>query len=300
MQLKRLGLSFGGVILAGSLLAACGGTAATNTAAPATSARPSAAASASSAASAASSSAAASAAPTRVASPSAGAASPSAGAASPAASPTRAGSPVVGTPGTPGAGLSPSQAYVRLQGQPSHRQRWSFTGFTIAGLSGNLAPVFDVVGNNRKVTLSTAGTNIEAYSIGGALSVQNPVGGGFVTADASNPLTAPVQALFALPDTLIFTLAPVNGSYTAQPAQTVNGRSVIPYRTQVQLADLAFVSPTLAGQQGTANTIVYLDSTAGFLVALESQITATGSSTAASARLDVTDIGQVPAIAVPK
>jgi hypothetical protein len=225
-------------------------------------------------------------------------------AASPAATPTRAGAPATpGTPGagTPTAGFVPSQAYIRLQGQASHRQNWAFTGFTIGGLSGDLKPVYDVVGTSRKVVLpDVAGIDLEAYQVGGKISVPNPIGGGFVAADESNPLTAPAQALFGLPDTLVFNLAPVNAVYTQQGTQSLNGRTTIAYRTQVALADLALISPDLQGQSGTATTTVYLDSTTGILIALESTIQPSAGGATATARLDVTDIGQVPAIAVPQ
>lgn len=185
-------------------------------------------------------------------------------------------------------------------GQSGHRQRWAFTGFTVAGLSGNLAPVFDIAGNNRKVTLANvAGVTLEAYQIAGVISVANPVGGGVVTATPNNPLTAPAQGLFGLPDTLIFTLAPVNASYTSQGTQTVNGRATTAYRAQVPLSDLGFVAPELQGQSGTAMTTIYVDNAQGFLVALDSTIQAGSAGAAATARLDVTDIGQVPPIVLP-
>jgi hypothetical protein len=305
MYLKRLSLSIGGLVLTVGLLAACGGTSPTATLAPVTSAAPSGSA-------APASVGAASPTATRAASPTTGspttgspttAASPTR-AASPAATPTRAGTP--GTPGTPGAGTPtagfvPSQAYIRLQGQPSHRQNWAFTGFTIGGLSGDLKPIYDVVGTSRKVVLpDVAGIDLEAYQVAGVISVPDPVGGGFVVADASNPLTPVAQELFGLPDTLIFNLAPVNAVYTQQGTQPLNGRTTIAYRTQITLADLGIVSPDLQGQAGTATTMIYLDSTTGILIAMESTIRSNTTATTATARLDVTDIGQVPAIVVPQ
>lgn len=307
MVRKRMSLSIGTTVLAMGLLAACGASP-TPTLAPASSAAPSAAGSA--APGATTTTVVGSPVTTRsaspvvstpaVGSPTAGTPTRAATPGTPVGSPTRAATP--GTPGagTPSAGFSPSQGYVRLTGQPSHRQRWNFTGFTVAGLSGNLAPVFDVVGNNRKVTLpDVAGITLEAYQIGGVISVPNPIGGGYAAADPSNPLAAPAQALFGLPDTLIFTLAPVNASYTQQGTQTVNGRTALVYQAQVPLADLGFVSPALQGQSGMAMTTLYLDSTLGYLVGLESTIQAGTSGTVATARLDVTDVGQVPAIALP-
>lgn len=306
MHLKRLSLTLGGLALIVGLLAACGGSP-TATLAPvaSSSARASSAPSAAASAGASASTSAASPTVARSAGPSASSTTGSPTTTS--ASPTRAASPATsGTPGTPGAGTPttgfvPSQGYIRLGGQASHRQKWAFTGFTIGGLSGDLKPTYDVVGANRKVVLpDVAGVSLEAYQVGGVISVPNPVGGGFVAADASNPLTVPAQALFTLPDQLVFSLAPVNASYTQQGTQQVNGKTTIAYRTQVTIADLGFVSPTLQGQAGTATTTVYLDSTTGILIAMESTVKANSSATTATARLDVTDINAVPAIAVPK
>jgi hypothetical protein len=304
MHPKRIGLSLGGLVLSLGLLAACGASP-TATLAPVTT--PTAGASAAQTSSAPASAAS----PTRVASPTAatpGGGSPTVGtpgAASPTAgTPTRPGA--AGTPGTPGAGtptagFTPSQAYIRLQGQASHRQTWAFTGFTIGGLSGDLKPVYDVVGNNRKVVLpDVAGVTLEAYQVGGAISVPNPVGTGFVTADPSNPLTVPAQALFDLPNQLVFNLAPVNASYTQQGTQQVNGKTTTVFRTQINLADLGFVSPTLQGQAGTATTTIYVDSATGVLIAMESTIRSNTTATTATARLDVTEIGTVPPVAVPQ
>jgi hypothetical protein len=304
MHLKRISLSLGAVVLIVGLLAACSSSSPTATLAPVAS-------SSAQASTAPSAAAAAAAAPTatRAASPTTAAStagSPTTGSptvATPAGSPTRAAAPA--TPGTPGAGtptasFTPSQGYVRLGGQASHRQNWALTGFTVGGLSGNLKPVYDVVGVNQKVVLpDVAGVTLEAYNIGGVISVPNPAGG-FVTADPSNPLTVPAQALFALPNVLIFSLAPVNATYTQQGTQQVNGKTTIAFRAQVTLADLGFVSPTLQGQAGTATTTVYLDSTTGILIALESTVKSNTTATTATARLDVTDIGTVPPVAVPK
>ncbi|MFN8513500.1 MAG: hypothetical protein U0232_10890 [Thermomicrobiales bacterium] len=307
MHLKRLSLTIGGLALIVGLLAACGSSP-TATLAPVASASARASSAPSAAASAGASASTSAASPTvaRSASPSAGS-STTGSPTTTSASPTRAASPSTsGTPGTPGAGTPttgfvPSQGYIRLGGQASHRQKWAFTGFTIGGLSGDLKPTYDVVGANRKVVLpDVAGVSLEAYQVGGVISVPNPVGGGFVTADASNPLTVPAQALFTLPDMLVFSLAPVNASYTQQGTQQVNGKTTIAYRTQVTIADLSFVSPTLQGQAGTATTTVYLDSTTGILIAMESTVKSNTSATTATARLDVTDINAVPAIAVPK
>jgi hypothetical protein len=305
MHLKRVSLSLGTVLLLIGLLAACGSSP-TATLAPVASSSSAASTAPSSAPSAAASPSA-----TRAASPTTAAStagSPTTSSptrvATPSGSPTRAAAPA--TPGTPGAGTPtvgfvPSQGYVRLGGQPSHREHWVFSGFTIGGLSGDLKPVYDVVGANQKVTLpDVAGVTLEAYLVGGAISVPSPAGGGFVTADPSNPLTTPAQALFSLPNMLVFTLAPVNASYTQQGTQQVDGKTTVAFSTQVALADLGFVSPSLQGQAGTATTTVYLDSTTGVLIAMESTVKSNTSATTATARLDVTDIGSVPAIAVPQ
>jgi len=201
--------------------------------------------------------------------------------------------------GSPTASVSPAQAVSNLQQLDNSRQAWVFTGFTVAGLSGDLSPVFEYNGGNKKVTLSTAGTNIEAYQVSNVLYVRAPIGG-VIQADNSNPLAAPAQTLFSTPTALLSALVPANTSYTIAGTETVNGRQATRYTANVAISDLGFVNPTLAGQGGTAATTVWVDTTQGVLVALQSNITATSAATTATARLDVTNISQVAPIAVPR
>jgi len=193
----------------------------------------------------------------------------------------------------------PPQAVTNLQQLGNSRQSWVFSGFSVAGLSGDLRPVFDYNGGNQKVTLSAGGTNLEAYGVGGNLYVSAPVVG-VVQADASNPLTAPAQALFATPQALLAALVPAGATYTAAGTESINGRMATRYTANVALNDLGFVDPSLAGQSGTAATTVWVDTTQGYLVALASNITAATAGTTATARLDVTNVGQTPAIVVPR
>jgi hypothetical protein len=186
-----------------------------------------------------------------------------------------------------------------LQRLDNSRQAWVFSGFTVAGLSGDLSPVFEYNGGNRKVTLSAAGQNIEAYQVSNTLYVRAPIGG-VIQADGSNPLAAPAQTLFDTPGALFNALVPAGASYTVAGTETVNGRQATRYTTSVTLTDLGFVNPALAGQGGTANTTVWVDGSQGVVVAMQSTITANGSGTSANARLDVTNIGTTPAIAVPR
>jgi hypothetical protein len=193
----------------------------------------------------------------------------------------------------------PPQAVTNLQQIGNSRQAWVFSGFTVAGLSGDLRPVFEYNGGNQKVTLATAGTNLEAYQVGGTLYVNTPLVGA-VQADSSNPLTAPAQTLFATPQALLNVLVPTGATYTAAGTESINGRTATRYTATVALNDLGFVNPSLAGQSGTAATTVWVDTAEGYLVALESNITASTANTTATARLDVTDVGQTPAINVPR
>lgn len=212
---------------------------------------------------------------------------------------TRTGSATATRTGSPTAAVSPAQAVTTLQQLDNSRQAWVFSGYSVAGLSGDLNPVFEYNGGNKKVTLAAGGVNIEAYMVSNTLYVRAPIGG-VIQADSSNPLAAPAQTLFGTPSVLLSALVPANTSYTIAGTETVNGRQATRYTANVAIADLGFVNPTLAGQGGTAATTVWVDTTQGVLVALQSNITATSSNTTATARLDVTEIGQVAPIAVPR
>lgn len=288
-----------------TVLAACGGTTnPTNTApAPSTAAtsvataRPSTAPAASATAGLPST---ATRAATAVSTPVAGTATRAATSA--VATVTRTGTVTSGTAtrtGSPTTSVTPSQAVANLQRLDNSRQAWVFSGFTVAGLSGDLSPVFEYNGGNRKVTLAAAGQNIEAYQVSNTLYVRAPIGG-VIQADSSNPLAAPAQTLFDTPGTLFNALVPAGASYTVAGTETVNGRQATRYTTSVALNDLRFVNPALAGQGGTANTTVWVDGSQGVVVAMQSTITASGTGTTATARLDVTNIGTTPAIAVPR
>lgn len=274
-------LKVGGLLVGlGALVACGGGTTATNTTGPAAATT------------------AAAATVTRAATP-----ATVTRAASPAATATRAGSPAAGTAtrtGSPTAGaVAPGQAYQNLLRLDNYRQSWAFTGFTFAGLSGDLRPVYDVNGGNQKVTASAAGQTTDAYQVGGKIYVQNPLGG-YVETDAANPLAAPAQALFDTPKTILTNLLPATATFTPSGAETVNGRQATRYIGNVALADLGFVNPAMRGQRGTAATQVWVDNQQGYIVALEADIRAEAAGTSAKARLDVTDVGQVPPIGVPR
>lgn len=308
MQRLRNILATGGLALGLTTLAACGtGTetptlAAVSTTAPTASVRPSTAPSA--AASVAPSVAPSAAVATRTTgaattTTTTGATATRAATAS-VATATRAGSPVASVTRTAATGtVLPPQAVTNLQQIGNSRQAWVFTGFSVAGLSGNLNPVFEYNGGNQKVTLSAGGANLEAYQVGGNLYVNTPIVG-VVQADASNPLAAPAQTLFTTPQALLTALVPAGATYTAAGTESINGRTATRYTANVALNDLGFVNPALAGQSGTAATTVWVDTAQGYLVALASNITSSTAGTTATARLDVTNVGQTPAIAVPR
>ncbi len=303
-RLRQL-LAVGGLSIGLTVLAACGGTtlvtntvpvattAATVPATVAASARPSTAPGAS--ATAGTATRAATAATTPIA------ATATRPATSSVATATRPGatSGTATRTGSPTATVLPAQAVANLQQLDNSRQAWVFSGYSIANLSGDLRPVFEYNGGNKKVTLTTSGVDLEAYRIGNTLYVRAPIGG-VIQADAGNPLAAPAQALFDTPPALFSALVPAGASYTIAGTETVNGRQATRYTASIALNDLAFVNPALAGQGGTAATTVWVDSAQGVLVALQSNITASGSNTTATTRLDVTNIGTTPAITVPR
>ena len=168
----------------------------------------------------------------------------------------------------------------------------------MGGLSGDLKPVFEYNGGNRRVTLAGVTPTVEATQVGGTTYVRNPLGG-FVQATGGDPLAAPVQALFAAPDTIMDNLVPISGTYTAAGSETVNGQQTTRYTTTTTLTDLGFINPALAGQGGTATTTIWVDNAQGYVVALQSNIVPTQGGATATARLDVTNVGQIPAITAP-
>lgn len=309
---KRYG-KIGGLLLALGLLAACGGTATTDTpvppaatastpaatTAPAATTRTVAATAVAPVATRATTAAAATATRTTTA--------PAAGTATRATT-VATGATRTASPGT--AGPTPAQAYRNLRALPNSRQQWVFTGFTLVpGVSGELRPTYEYNGNNQRVVVTAAGAPVtEAYSIDSRLYGQNPIGGGFIELNASNPLAAPVQVLFDTPDAILTTLIPAGAAFTPtgndrDHTAMVNGRQVTRYTATTVLTDLGFVNPSLRGQRGTAATAVFVDNQQGYIVALESDIRAdatTGGGANARARLDVSDVGQVGPIAVPR
>jgi hypothetical protein len=219
---------------------------------------------------------------------------------SPIPTATPAGSPVATVTRTGTAGTTtPPQAAMRLQQLGNSRQSWVLGGFTIAGLSGDLRPVFDYNGGDRRVTLTASGTSLAAYQIGGALYVNVPLIG-VVQADSNSPLAAPAQALFAAPPALLAALVPSNVPYAVAGGEGIDGRRATRYTASVALPDLGVIDPSLAGQSGTAATTAWVDDAGGYLVALNADIAANSATTTASARLAVTAVGQTPAIVVPR
>jgi hypothetical protein len=206
------------------------------------------------------------------------------------------------TPATPAGRITPVDAYKNLQQLKNSRQKWSFTGITLVGLSGTLSPVFDYADGNAKVTLTSGGATIEAYKVDGQLYTRAPVLG-VVPADQSNPLTPTAENLFNLPDQVLKVLIPAGVQYTPAGPDTVNGRAATKYTSTIAVSDLGLLNPALSGQQGSAETTVWVDDAQGYIAALDSTISATTSGTTATPikiHLDVTDVGQVPAITVPR
>ena len=303
----------GALLLALGLLTACGGTAATSTPLSPASTATTAPAATTGTGAATRTTAVATRATTTVVTASAPATATRAATAPVVGTATRATTVATGvtrtaSPGT--AGTTPAQAYRNLRALPNSRQQWIFTGFTLVpGVSGELRPTYEYNGNNQRVVVTAAGAPVtEAYSIDSRLYGRNPIGGGFIELNASNPLASPVQVLFDTPDTILTTLIPAGATFTTtgndrDHTAMVNGRQVTRYTAIIVLADLGFVDPSLRGQRGTAATAVFVDNQQGYIVALESDIRAdatTGGTANARARLDVTDVGQIGPIVVPR
>jgi hypothetical protein len=234
-------------------------------------------------------------------------ASPATGAVGTAARTTTPGTPAgraTASPATPSvAAATPAQAYRNLQTRDNYRGSWAFTGFEISELAGDLQPVYDYSGGNARVVVNVGGAAAtEAYRIGQRYYAQLPVVGGYTELDATNPLAAPVQGLFETPNEILTNLIPDGAQWTPAGSATVGGRQATRYTGNVTLADLGFVDPSLAGQRGTAATTVFVDSAQGFLVGLESDIRgeAGGANTTAKVRFEVTNVGQVGPIVVPR
>ena len=300
------------IFLSGSLgilmlaLAACsslGSATATPKAAVTTSQTTSTSSAASAVATSVSSSTRASAAATPAATATVAGASPTvtrASAATASASPARAATP--GTPATPAGNVTPEQAYKNLQQLKNFREKWSLTGIALVGFSGTLSPVFDYADGNTKVTMTGGGATIEAYKVNGQLYTRAPVLG-VVPADQSNPLAPTAENLFALPDQILKVIIPSGAQYTRAGSETVNGRAATKYTSTIAVSDLGVLNPALSGQQGSAATTIWVDDAQGYIAAVDSTISATTSGTTATpikVHLDVTDVGQVPAITVPK
>ncbi len=207
------------------------------------------------------------------------------------------------TGATPGAGtVAPGRGYQNLQALDNRRETWQFSGIAVGGVTGDVTVVYDFNGGNQRMVAQSGGTTVlEAYRIGGQLYTRNPLGGGFIAADMSNPLAQPVQQVFDLPTTILTTLIPPSADYTPSGTEMVRGRQATKYAGNVPLANLGFLNPSLQGRSGTAATTIWVAHDGDFIVATEATVQATegGTGNAARARLDVTMVGEVPAITVP-
>ncbi len=204
--------------------------------------------------------------------------------------------------GTAARPAEPGLAYRNLQALDSYRQVWDFSGFALAGNQGDLRAVHEVNGNDIHGVLSSGGNTVfEAYRIDDRIYVTNPLGGGFIEADAANPLASPARAFFDLPRTILTGLTPANADYRPTGTVMADGRPATTYFDDVELANLGFIDPSLQGQRGTAATTLTITNDQSILVGTEAEFKpSTGGDTRARARLNVTDIGQVGPITPPR
>jgi hypothetical protein len=154
---------------------------------------------------------------------------------------------------------------------------------------------------------------LDAYRIDGQIFLQPLPGTGFVELNQSEPFAAPVKGLFDLPATLLDNLTGAGTRYTPAGTKTVNGRAATGYTGNVPLVNLELLRPLvtfgpldrpLEGQDATAATTIWVGDDRNVIVATEALVQAEpgpgGSGNDFEIRLDVTDIGQVGPIAVPR
>jgi hypothetical protein len=207
--------------------------------------------------------------------------------------------------GSPSAGATPNpvavtSAYANLQKLDSYHLEIKADGVGTLiplGIGNTLTYVIDANGGNQKIVIDDGtGAKQEGYKVGGkTYLVQN----GQVTEATSLPL------LFTLPE-LLYTAVTAPGVMTFTPAgnEQVNGRATTKYNGTGQIARLAsnpIFALALPNAQGDINGPIWVDSQGNFLVAGDLNLNLTAPQTGtARLRLDVTRVGQVGPITVPK
>lgn len=212
------------------------------------------------------------------------------------------GSPVAGTPGTPG-GANPTavtSAFANLQKLDSYHLEIKVDGVGTLlpiGLGNTLTYVIDASGGNQKIVIDDgSATKQEGYKVGGkSYTVTN----GVVAEVTSLPL------LFTLPDLLYSTLTgPGVMTFSPTGAEQLNGRAATKFSGSGQLARLStnpLFAVALPNAQGSITGPLWVATPGDFLVAADLTINQTAPQTGVTRlRLDVTNVGNVAPIVAPR
>lgn len=222
--------------------------------------------------------------------------------------PTRTG---VATPGSPRPGgtgtaapvanpAAVTSAYAALQRLDSYRLDITANGLNALipfGVGDTLTYQIEARGGNQRVTITDgAGGTQEAYRVAGKNYL---VAAGQVTEVTALPL------IFTLPDLLYTNLtAPGVTTFTAAGNERVNGRATTRYNGNGQLATLAgnpLLAAALGNVRGEIAGTIWVDSPGDFLVAGDLQVNvAAPQAGTAKLRMDVTQVGQVGPIELPR
>lgn len=222
------------------------------------------------------------------------------------ASPASGGGTATRTTGSPAAGsgtpnpVAITSAYANLLKQDSYHLVIKADGVGTLlplGIGNSLSYTIDANGGNQKIVIDDgSGTKQEGYKIGNKYYlIQN----GQATEMTSLPL------LFTLPDLLYATLTgPGAMTFTPAGIGQVNGRTTMKYNGTGSVARLAsnpIFALALPNAQGDLSGPLWVDTTANFLVAGDLMINLTAPQVAtAKLRLDVTQVGQVGPISLPR
>ncbi len=218
----------------------------------------------------------------------------------PAATATRASSsPVVGTPSAPNP-AAVTAAYTTLQKQSSYHLEIKVVGLGSLlplGIGNTLTYTIDANGSDQKIVIDDgSGTTQEGYRVGGKTYL---VTNGQAVESTSLPL------LFTLPD-LLYSSLTAQGvmTFTLSGDEQMNGRSTVKYQGNGSIARLAanpLFALALPNAQGEVHGPLWVDKTENFLVAADFTITlTTPQAGTAKMRLDVTRVGQVGPITLPR
>ena len=208
------------------------------------------------------------------------------------------------TPGILGTAIdpvAPDQAYRNLQALDNYRLTLFADDLSDADVATKI--VYEYNQSNQRM-IATAPNNaevLEAYRIGTRVSVRVPPATNFLEVGEADLVAPLVASLFELPGALLANITQAGAQYTPAGTEMVNGRAAVKYSGSVALLDLGFLDPSLQGQRGTSETTIWVASDRGIVVAAEAVVKQEASDSAMYAlRLDITDVGQVGPLAVPR